>query len=193
MRRYSPGTRNSTGDPRVTPTVSVVISNFNRTNLLPIALQSILRQTVEDFEVIVVDIGSTDGTSAVLDEIDDPRLIRFRNDVSLGLTGGRNCAIDRARGHWISLLDDDDVWAPSTLEAQVAALRRSGRTWAFSGVVYIGSDGTLLAGVPPLGADRTMKEVPRRYSVPGGASNVMWQREVLEGGRAPRSTARLHH
>lgn len=132
----------------------------------------------------MVDNGSTDGTGELLDGFGDPRLVRVRNEVSLGPTGGRNCGIDRARGRWISLLDDDDLWSPDKLAAQVEALRSSGRTWAYSGVVYIGPDGSLVAGSPPPTAERAMRLLPRRYSVPGGVSGVMWQRGVLdEGGR----------
>ena len=168
----------------MTPTVSVIISTYNRRHLLPVALQSVLRQRFDDFEVIVVDNGSTDGTSAVLDDFDDPRLVRVRNEVSLGPTGGRNCGIDRARGRWVSVLDDDDMWSPDKLAAQVDALQRSGRTWAFSGVVFIGRAGNVLAGAPPPDADRVMRTLPHLYSVPGGASSVIWERGALDqGGR----------
>lgn len=166
------------------PSVSVIISTYNRRRLLPVALRSVLGQRFEDFEVIVVDNGSTDGTDAVLDAFDDPRIVRIRNEVSLGSTGGRNCGIDRARGRWISLLDDDDVWSPDKLAAQVEALQRTGRTWAFSGVVFISADGTLIAGSPPPDSDRAMRELPRSYSVPGGVSSVIWERGALDqGGR----------
>ena len=143
-----------------------------------------MRQRFDDFEVIVVDNGSTDGTSELLDELDDSRLIRIRKEVSLGPTGGRNLGIDHARGRWVSLLDDDDMWAPDKLGAQVEALESSGRTWGFSGVVYIGPDGTLLAGVPPPDANRVMRTLPRQYTVPGGVSSVIWERGVPgQGGR----------
>lgn len=166
------------------PSVSVIMSTYNRRRLLPVALGSVLRQRFEDFEVIVVDNGSTDGTDAVLDAFDDPRIVRVRNEVSLGSTGGRNCGIDRARGRWISLLDDDDLWSPDKLAAQVEAMQRSGRTWAFSGVVFINADGTLIAGMPPPEAKRAVRELPRSYSVPGGVSSVIWERGALDqGGR----------
>lgn len=166
------------------PSVSVIISTYNRRRLLPLALSSALRQRFGSFEVIVVDNGSTDGTAEVLDSFDDPRLVRVRNEVSLGSTGGRNCGIERASGRWISLLDDDDMWSPDKLSAQVEALERSGRSWAFSGVVFINADGALVAGAPPPDADRVMRDLPHQYSVPGGVSSVIWERDALdEGGR----------
>lgn len=100
--------------------VSVVIPAFNQARYLKVALDSVLRQTHEELEIIVVDDGSADDTAAVCRAITDPRLryIYQTNDRTHGL-GARNRGMLEARGEWIALLDQDDVWDPRKLSAQL--------------------------------------------------------------------------
>lgn len=101
--------------------VSVVIPAFNQARYLKLALDSALRQTHEDLEIIVVDDGSTDDTAEVCRSITDARLryIHQPNDGTHGL-GARNRGMLEARGEWIALLDQDDVWDHGKLSAQLA-------------------------------------------------------------------------
>lgn len=105
--------------------VSIVLPTRNRTHVLGRALHSVLAQTVEDFEVLVVDEGSTDDTADVLATIPDRRVRSVRLDDNVGVSRARNVALALARGQWIAFLDDDDEWAPTYLERQleVAASR----------------------------------------------------------------------
>ncbi len=104
--------------------VSVVIPAFNQAHYLSLALQSALTQTHQDLEIIVVDDGSTDGTAEVCRAITDPRLryIYQANDRTHGL-GARNRGMIEARGEWIALLDQDDVWHHEKLAAQLERAR----------------------------------------------------------------------
>jgi glycosyltransferase involved in cell wall biosynthesis len=108
-----------TADP---PLVSVVITTFNRSALVGRAIESVLRQTLDDLELIVVDDCSTDDTMDVVSRIDDPRLSLVRHEVNLGLAEARNSGIRRARGRFVSFLDDDDAWLPEKLAVQIAEL-----------------------------------------------------------------------
>jgi glycosyltransferase involved in cell wall biosynthesis len=113
------------------PQVSVVISSYNRRRLLAEALRSALAQSEVDLEVIVVDNGSTDGTEDDLAAWRDARLRVIRNPVSLGSVGGRNTGLAAASGEWVGFLDDDDLWSPDKLRAQLEAAERpdgTGRT-----------------------------------------------------------------
>lgn len=100
--------------------ISVVIPAYNQSAYLRLALDGVLAQTHHELEIIVVDDGSTDDTPAVCQAITDPRLryIRQDNDRSFGL-GARNRGMLEARGEWIALLDQDDLWAPQKLAAQL--------------------------------------------------------------------------
>lgn len=103
------------------PRVSVLVPAFNGEKFVGEALASLAAQTFGDFEAIVVDDGSTDKTAAIVDDAASRdrrfRLIRQQNG---GTQDARNAALAAARGSWVALLDQDDVWLPAKLEAQLA-------------------------------------------------------------------------
>lgn len=114
------------------PRVSVAISTWNRAHLVGRAIRSALAQTFEDFELLVVDDGSTDATPAVLAGVDDGRLRPIRHERNYGISRTRNTALGLARGEWLAFLDDDNEWAPDYLARQLAfAASRPG-----AGVAY---------------------------------------------------------
>ncbi|NJE76716.1 glycosyltransferase [Thermococcus sp. ES12] len=119
----------------VKPTVSVVIPTYNRSNLLKRAIESVLSQEFEDFELIVVDDASSDNTPEVVESIEDGRIRYVRLKRNSGGPVTRNTGIKKARGKFIALLDDDDEWLPNRLETQVRKLEDLGREF---GVVYGG-------------------------------------------------------
>ena len=108
--------------PTSAPTVSVVIPAYNVERFIAGAIRCVLDQTYTDFELIVVDDGGSDGSAAIAQSFDDPRLrlIRQRNR---GLAGARNAGIRAARGRFIAFLDADDLWHPLKLACHVAHLR----------------------------------------------------------------------
>jgi glycosyltransferase involved in cell wall biosynthesis len=100
------------------PTVSIVIPTFNRATLLSESISSVLRQSYSNFEVIVVDDGSTDSTVDVVNSFPDQRLI-FLKQENKGRSAARNRAIAQARGRYIAFLDSDDVYLEGKLERQI--------------------------------------------------------------------------
>lgn len=100
----------------VAPFFSVVIPAYNRARVLPGAINSVLQQTDQDFEIIVVDDGSTDSPKAVVEDFHDPR-IRYEWKENGGGGSARNRGIDLARGKFIAFLDSDDVFLPHHLSA----------------------------------------------------------------------------
>lgn len=162
------------------PRVSVVISSYNRRHLLAAALLSALRQRQVDLEIIVVDNGSTDGTRDELASYRDARLRIIRNEVSLGSVGGRNTGLAAARGEWVGFLDDDDLWSPDKLHAQLEAADATGRDWVYTGCVHIDGQHRIISGRPPLAPDRVVEELPFRFVIPGGMSNLLWRQGCLD-------------
>jgi glycosyltransferase involved in cell wall biosynthesis len=103
------------------PTFSVVICTYNRADRVGRAITSVLRQTLEDFELIVVDDGSVDGTGDVVAAMADPRLHYVHRDNG-GLSAARNTGVASASGQYVTFLDDDDEALPSWLERMQGAL-----------------------------------------------------------------------
>ena len=97
------------------PFISVIIPTFNRLALLHETIASVRNQTFRDFEIIVVNDGSVDGTEAWLDTQDDIRAIHQANR---GIAASRNSGAAAARGEWFAFLDHDDTWAPDKLKVQ---------------------------------------------------------------------------
>lgn len=102
------------------PLVSVIIPTYNCAHFLGQAIESVLEQTFMDYEIIVVDDGSTDDTAAVLDQFRDQ--VRHVSQANQGNAGARNTGIAMARGQWLAFLDADDLWAPRKLERQLIDL-----------------------------------------------------------------------
>ncbi len=109
------------------PFISVVIPTFNRARQVQAALKSVLAQTYPEFEAIVVDDGSTDGTGEALQQLISPqggngKQVRYFFQPNQGQSAARNKGIDEARGEWVAFLDSDDIWLPEKLEWQVRAV-----------------------------------------------------------------------
>jgi glycosyltransferase involved in cell wall biosynthesis len=105
----------------VNPEISVVIPTYNRKNIVIEAINSVLRQEPKNFEVIVVDDGSTDGTKEFLESIKLP--IRVVQKVNGGVSSARNVGIKNAGGDYIAFFDSDDIWLPGILKAQIGYLK----------------------------------------------------------------------
>jgi len=110
-------------DERQAPLFSVVIPTFNRSGLISKAIQSILEQSVREFEIIVVDNGSTDNTEDVVRSFKDPRIVYHRQKGTGTPAGPRNTGVRLARGKYVSFLDSDDWWYPGKLQAVAQAVR----------------------------------------------------------------------
>ena len=100
------------------PKVSVVIPTFNRADTIGDSIKSVLEQTFKDFEVIVVDDGSTDGTESVVAAFGDSRIKYIMQD-DAGACAARNNGIRHANGEYIAFQDSDDYWMPRKLERQL--------------------------------------------------------------------------
>lgn len=107
----------------MSPVVTVIIPTFNRCPLVGAAIESVLSQSYDDFELIVVDDGSTDGTAAELAKFGSR--LRLFCQANHGVSSARNFAAREARGHYLAFLDSDDVWHPKKLEIQTYFMERN--------------------------------------------------------------------
>ena len=125
--------------------ISIVIPTYDRAATLGRAIDSVLAQTYTDWELVIVDDGSTDDTEAVLSRYTDPRITIVRHDRNRGVAAAQNSGFDALRGEWFTVLGSDDELVPEALETLIGACAETGalavtcncvdsRTGEFSGL-----------------------------------------------------------
>jgi hypothetical protein len=143
------------------PLVSVVLPVHDGVAYLGAAIDSILRQTYQRLELIVIDDGSIDGSAALAESYTDPRVRVVRNDRNLGIVASLNRGIDLASGEFIARMDADDVAAPQRLELQVRRMTED------PGLAVLGTDITY--------GDAAGAVVGRPRGLPRGPALVRWR------------------
>jgi len=104
-----------------TPRVTVAVATYNRAHLLDGLIENILNQTFSDFEIVIVNDGSTDETAVVLEQYTDHDRIRIHHhDENQGVGAAKDTAASLAKGQYVAFLDDDDRWHPTKLEKQIS-------------------------------------------------------------------------
>lgn len=185
--------------PESPPVVSVSICTRNRAHLLRETLRSVLLQTVQDFEVIVVDDGGEDNTEAVVKEFGDPR-IRYKWVEGKGISAARNVALDISRGLYTAAIDDDDLMHPKRLEWHLEELKPEtrGNVGAFlnfqddtgESVVFISKIPSIensidTGGAPGHGTWFVETDILRQFrydeTITSGVDNNLWLRMLRAG------------
>jgi glycosyltransferase involved in cell wall biosynthesis len=128
----------ATAAPNRVPRVSVVIPTYNSAAMVKEAIDSVLAQTYSDFEVVVMDDGSTDDTESVVRQFGDR--VRYFKQENQGVSAARNAGIKRSRGDYLAFLDSDDLWLTEKLAEQIPLLERDPKL----GLVYC--DWTVVSG-----------------------------------------------
>lgn len=120
------------------PLVSVVIPFYNRVDWLCEAIESVLNQTYDNFEIIVVNDGSTEKMDDFLYKYGDKIIYRYKENG--GAATARNLAMEIATGDYIAFLDSDDIWLPEKTEKQIAFMEKNGALWSHTGFYYWNPD-----------------------------------------------------
>ena len=112
--------------------VSIIMPSWNTGRFIAESIQSVINQTYQKWELLIVDDCSTDNTDAVVASFADERIRYFHNDHNSGAALTRNYALQEAKGEWIAFLDSDDLWLLEKLEKQLKKLREP---WEYEVVV----------------------------------------------------------
>ena len=160
--------------------VTVVIPTRDRPDLLALTLQTVLWQENVRAEILVVDDGEEPGTAELIRQVGDSRVRLLRNSDRHGVSGARNMGIAASRGEWIAFLDDDDLWAPGKLAAQLAMADTTGAAWVYAGDVTVDEELRVVAGAPPPSPTTVITDLRRHNAVPAGSSNVVVRRDLLD-------------
>jgi glycosyltransferase involved in cell wall biosynthesis len=161
------------------PTIAVIVPTRNRAHLLQTTLRSILSQRGVDFEVVIVDDGSTGEQASAIQRLRSDSVRIHRHDRSLGVSVARNAGVREARAPWIAFCDDDDLWTPDKLADQLAAATKSGRSWAYAGAVKFEEGPVVWQLMPSPSPEDVQARLAEQNLIPAGASNVLVERDTL--------------
>jgi len=168
------------------PEVSVIIPTYNSAQYVTDAVDSVLSQSFGDFEVLVIDDGSTDETESVMRRYRTPvRYIRRQNG---GVAAARNFGVSESRGRYVAFLDADDTWLPDKLELQIAALRANPHDRVcYTAFTIVASDLSPLGIVRSKRRGHALEDLLLRGNVVGSICTVLCERLLFEkaGGFDP--------
>lgn len=159
--------------------VSVVIPTKNRANYLSSAIQSVLDQTFENSEILIIDAASTDNTGEVVSNFDDERIRYIRERKDRGPSTSRNIGIENSTGKFVAFLDDDDLWMPSKLEKQLDLINQNSDVGVVStGAWMFNENGKMEIFFPSVRGNIYPKILEKNYI--GGCSTVLVRKECLK-------------
>jgi len=128
--------------------VSVIMLTYNRADLIKTSIKSVLEQSFENYELLIIDDGSTDSTESIINSIEDFRIRYFYKEHSGNISQLRNFGIDQSKGEYIAFIDSDDLWTKNKLENQVAILMKNSDVgFTFSDVEEFNSTHLLRKGL----------------------------------------------
>ncbi|MFN2607330.1 MAG: glycosyltransferase family 2 protein [Acidimicrobiales bacterium] len=165
----------------VRPLVSVVIPTRDRRRLVSRALRSALGQQGVEVQVVVVDDASTDGTAGHVRSLGDRRVTVVSQPEARGVAVARNIGLRRATAPWVAFLDDDDVWAPTKLSAQLQVLADNpSARWACTDAVLVDPELRIMGPQAGPQVANLADSLLARNVIPGGASAVMCATDLLD-------------
>jgi glycosyltransferase involved in cell wall biosynthesis len=172
-------------DVHTRPSVTAIVPTHNRRSTLPQTLRSVLGQRDVDVEVIVVDDGSTEDVRRWLPAWAIERIRVIRHEVPRGAAMARTAAVDAATTDYVAFCDDDDLWAPDKVKAQLDAIAASpGAGWSCTAAVSFVTDRPgsveILHHQAAPSAERALADLLTSNVVPGGGSSVLVAKAVIE-------------
>lgn len=121
--------------------VSIIMPSYNTAKYIGEAIQSVLNQSYQTWELIIIDDCSTDDTDRVVKTFNDSRIKYIKNNRNVGAATSRNYALKKATGKWIAFLDSDDRWKPKKLEMQLSFMKRNHYYFSYTNYEEIDMNG----------------------------------------------------
>lgn len=162
--------------------VTVIIPTYNAAGVLGRAIKSVLDQTYDDLELIVVDDRSTDNTAEVVESFNDPRVRYVGREKNGGEAAARNTGIRLAKGKYVAFLDSDDEWLPTKLEKQMDVFQRSSEETGlvYAGCVWIDEAGRFIKRDVPRLRGNVFESLLTSNQISGSSSGVLLRRKCLK-------------
>lgn len=146
--------------------VSIIMPSWNTGRFIAESIQSVINQTYENWELIIVDDCSTDDTDAVVASFPDTRIRYLKNAKNSGAAVTRNRAMREAKGEWIAFLDSDDLWAPEKLKKQISFMKEHGYVFSYHDYVKVDEESQPL-NIYVTGPEIVTKRKMYNYGYPG--------------------------
>jgi len=161
------------------PLVSVIIPTYNRPEFLRRAVESVLEQTYENIEVVIVDDCPSNSAESAVDEFSDSRIKYIQHETNRGVCVARNTGIIEADGEYLCFLDDDDEWMEQKLELQMKLLKqRSDVGFVYTGTQRVGDSKEILSVTKPREDGDITKELLLGDFIP--FSTILVERQVIQ-------------
>lgn len=157
--------------------VSIIMPSYNTGQYISESIKSVIDQTYDNWELIIVDDCSTDNTDEVVKSFDDFRIKYIKNNKNLGAALSRNIALRESKGKWIAFLDSDDLWSRDKLEKQIEFMLKNNFQFSYTKYEEIDENGAPL-GVQITGPERITKRKMYNYCYPG-CLTVMYDAEKI--------------
>ena len=160
------------------PSVTVVIPAYNAERYLSQTIRSVLEQSLQDFELVVVDDGSVDGTLEVARSFVDPRLV-ILSGPNQGVAAARNRGLQIAQAPWIAFLDADDLWYPSKLDRQVETLLSTQAVAVGTFMTYLGPSGRTFGRTGICVEPAVQRDIAAGRLMPFAISSILFDTSVV--------------
>ncbi len=158
--------------------VSIIMPSYNTAKFIAESIESVVKQSYSNWELLIVDDCSPDNTDEVVKPyLKDERIKYFKNEKNSGAAVSRNSALREASGKWIAFLDSDDLWMPEKLERQIKFMEKNGYHFSYSNYAEIDTDGKS-NGITVTGPKKITKKGFFNYCWPG-CLTVMYDRKYI--------------
>lgn len=157
--------------------VSIITPSYNTARFIAETINSVLKQTYTNWEMIIVDDCSKDNTDEIVAGFDDPRIRYLKNETNSGAAVSRNRALREAKGRWVAFLDSDDLWEPEKLEKQIRFMEETGCHFSYTKYAEVDDDGNSLGRIWT-GPKKITKAVMYSFNYMG-CLTVMYDREYV--------------
>ncbi len=163
-----------------TPLVSIIMPAYNCAAYIEEAVRSVMAQTCESFELLVIDDGSKDDTFAIARRLaaEDARVTALKNPENMGVARTRNRGLDMARGEYVAFLDSDDRWHPDKLQEQIRRMEEENAALSYTSYAIVDADGKPSKAAYIVPAQVTFDQLLLENVI--GCSTVMLARRVAE-------------
>ena len=159
--------------------ISIILPAYNAEKTLAESVNSVLAQTYDKIELVIIDDGSTDSTKAIAEEfaMKDCRVKVLSNEVNIGVLKTRLKGVRASKGLWIAFIDSDDLWNKNKLKRQMDLIQETGSVLAYTGSGYIRADGQEISWVLHVPSEVTFKSLLKQNLISN--SSVLVKKEIF--------------